>query len=106
VAKKGSTTKATAKKGSTAKKSIKAKKAQTDKKNVKNTIEQVVESNRQIKYKYPEDLTDTVKRKKFRQIVRNKLRKYERELADLTGKAKVKLNTEYQKYRKEVLLVP
>ena len=44
-----------------------------------NIIEQVI-SNREVKYIYPEDVVDTLSRKKWRQQTRNELRKLEREM--------------------------
>ena len=80
---------------------------QLDTENIKDTVKQIVESEREIKYKYPEGVDNQIDKKTFRQKTRNKLRSFERELAKLTdGKEKVKLNKEYQAYRKEVLLVP
>lgn len=80
---------------------------QLDTENIKDTVKQIVESEREIKYKYPEGVDNQIDKKTFRQKTRNKLRSFERELAKLPdGKEKVKLNKEYQAYRKEVLLVP
>lgn len=44
-----------------------------------NIIEQVI-SNREVKYIYPDDVTDTLSRKKWRQQTRNELRKLERKM--------------------------
>ena len=82
-------------------------KKELDTKNIKDTVKQVVESEREIKYKYPEEIDNQLDRKTWRQKTRNKLRAFERELAKLEdGKDKVKLNKEYIAFRKEVLLVP
>lgn len=45
-------------------------------------LEKVI-SNREVKYLYPADTVDTLSRKKWRQGVRNKLKKYERNLYKL-----------------------
>ena len=42
-------------------------------------IEKVI-SNREVKYVYPEDVTDTLARKKWRQQTRNELHRLEREM--------------------------
>lgn len=92
------------------KKVIKKKPVDTkalDTKNIKDTVKQVVESEREIKYKYPAEVDNQLDRKTFRQKVRNKLRSMERELAKVTGeKEKVKQEKALKAYRKEVLLVP
>ena len=70
----------------------KDKKAIVDKTNEKRHIEQVV-TQREVKWKYSEDCTDTVARKKFRQTSRAAIRKIEREIALLAkGKDEKKLN--------------
>lgn len=84
----------------------KAAKAQLDKDNVKDTVKKVVETQRELKYNYPEDMKDPMERKRFRQQVRNKLYKYERDIPNLKGKELTDLTKEYNDYRKEVLLVP
>ena len=86
----------------------KVSKADLDSKNIKDTIKQVVESEREIKYKYPEEIDNQLDRKAWRQKVRNTLRAMERNIskAEDGSKEKVKLEREYKAYRKEVLLVP
>lgn len=95
------------------KKSVKAKqqeeKATTDEKNIKGTVKAIVTQERDLFYKYPEDITDPMSRKKFRQKTRNSIRAYERNLSkieDQESKEYKKLHKEYQAYRKEVLMVP
>ena len=95
-------------KGSKTEQILKAKKkAELDDKNIKDTIKQVVESEREIRYKYPEEVDNQLDRKGWRQKVRNKLRALERAIdKEKEEKAKAKLNKEYLAYRKEVLMVP
>lgn len=85
-------------------------KEELDKRNVKKTIKKIITSEREIKYKYPEDLIGVLDRKAWRQRTRKKLENLELALARAkeTGEEKAikKANKEYQKYRKEVLLVP
>ena len=79
-----------------------------DTKNIKETVKQVVESEREIKYNYPAEIDNQLDRKKKKKKARNKLRLFERNIAKLEdgSKEKVKLEREYKNYRKEVLLVP
>lgn len=95
------------------KKTVKAKqekeKAETDEKNIKGTVKTIVTQERDLFYKYPEDTTNPLDRKKFRQKTRNTIRAYERNLSkieDQESKDYKKLHKEYQAYRKEVLMVP
>lgn len=53
-----------------------------------NTITQKVVIKRKLKYVYPKGMTDTLKRKAFRQQIRNGLRKLERDFAKLKGEEK------------------
>lgn len=99
-------TKATAKKSSSKSRAKKSNQAELDKKNVKDTVTKTVETKRELKYNYPDGMKDTLERKRFRQKVRNKLYQYKRNLSDLKGKAKTKMEREYNGYRQEVLLVP
>jgi len=46
----------------------------------KPSIIEKVNSNREVKYVYPEDITDTLARKKWRQQTRNELHRLEREI--------------------------
>lgn len=68
--------KTTTKKASTKKEEVVKEVAKQQKPNI---IEQVI-SNREVKYIYPDDITDTLSRKKWRQQTRNELRKLEREM--------------------------
>lgn len=68
--------KTTTKKASTKKEEVVKEVAKQQKPNI---IEQVI-SNREVKYIYPDDVTDTLSRKKWRQQTRNELRKLEREM--------------------------
>lgn len=97
-----------AKKATTAKakKSTKAK-AKLDTKNTKDTVKQTVKSVRNIKYKYPEDIEGPVKRKSWRQKVRNQFKKLELAVAKAEdAKAEKEAKKALQDYREEVLLVP
>lgn len=89
-------------------KSSKLTKQEVDKANIKNTIKQEVISVRDVKYKYPEDVNDQLKRKKFRQEARNKINKMERYLSKLEKGSKLARRAErdLNSYKKEVLLVP
>lgn len=68
--------KTTTKKASTKKEEVVKEVAKQQKPNL---IEQVI-SNREVKYIYPDDVTDTLSRKKWRQQTRNELRRLEREV--------------------------
>ena len=84
-------------------------KEELDTKNIKDTVKAIVETERELRYNYPEDVVDQIDRKKWRQKVRNKLRSFERELnkiEDHESKDYKKINKELQAYRKEVLMVP
>lgn len=72
-----------------------------------NIIEQVI-SNREVKYIYPEDVTDTLSRKKWRQQTRNELRKLEREMLriqDHNSKEYKSAKNKYITFQKKVLKV-
>lgn len=72
-----------------------------------NIIEQVI-SNREVKYIYPEDVTDTLSRKKWRQQTRNELRKLEREMLriqDHNSKEYKSAQNKYITFQKKVLKV-
>lgn len=72
-----------------------------------NIIEQVI-SNREVKYIYPEDVVDTLSRKKWRQQTRNELRKLEREMLriqDHNSKEYKSAQNKYITFQKEVLKV-
>ncbi len=95
------------------KKSVKSKqtaeKKTTDDKNIKDTVKTIVTQERDLFYKYPEDIDNPLDRKKWRQATRNKMRAFERNLSkveDTESKEYRKLDKEYKAYRKEVLMVP
>ncbi len=72
----------------------------------KNALVEEVISKREVKYIYPKDVTTGDDKKKFRQQVRNKLKKLELELRrieDTTSKEYLKKEKEYKAYRKTVL---
>lgn len=72
-----------------------------------NLIEQVI-SNREVKYIYPDDVTDTLSRKKWRQQTRNELRKLEREMLriqDRNSKEYESAQNKYITFQKKVLKV-
>ena len=72
----------------TSKKTAKPAKAQKLAKANTNTITQKVVIKRKLKYVYPKGMTDTLKRKAYRQKVRNGLRKLERDFGKLKGEEK------------------
>lgn len=68
-------------------------------------IEQVI-SNREVKYVYPEDITDTLARKKWRQQTRNELHRLEREMfriKDQNSKEFKDAAKNYEDFKKKVL---
>lgn len=68
-------------------------------------IEQVI-SNREVKYIYPEDVVDTLARKKWRQQTRNELHKLELAMARIQDKNTKEFKAaakEYEDFRKKVL---
>ena len=72
-----------------------------------NIIEQVI-SNREVKYIYPEEVVDTLSRKKWRQQTRNELRKLEREMLriqDHNSKEYKSAQNKYITFQKKVLKV-
>lgn len=72
-----------------------------------NIIEQVI-SNREVKYIYPENVVDTLSRKKWRQQTRNELRKLEREMLriqDHNSKEYKSAQNKYITFQKKVLKV-
>lgn len=72
-----------------------------------NIIEQVI-SNREVKYIYPEDVVDTLSRKRWRQQTRNELRKLEREMLriqDHNSKEYKSAQNKYITFQKKVLKV-
>lgn len=96
--------KTTTKKASTKKEEVVKEVAKQQKPNI---IEQVI-SNREVKYIYPNDVTDTLSRKKWRQQTRNELRKLEREMLriqDHNSKEYKSAQNKYITFQKKVLKV-
>lgn len=96
--------KTTTKKASTKKEEVVKEVAKQQKPNI---IEQVI-SNREVKYIYPDDITDTLSRKKWRQQTRNELRKLEREMLriqDHNSKEYKSAQDKYITFQKKVLKV-
>lgn len=96
--------KTTTKKASTKKGEVVKEVAKQQKPNI---IEQVI-SNREVKYIYPDDVTDTLSRKKWRQQTRNELRKLEREMLriqDHNSKEYKSAKNKYITFQKKVLKV-
>ena len=96
--------KTTTKKASTKKEKVVKEVAKQQKPNI---IEQVI-SNREVKYIYPNDVTDTLSRKKWRQQTRNELRKLEREMLriqDHNSKEYKSAQNKYITFQKKVLKV-
>lgn len=96
--------KTTTKKASTKKEEVVKEVAKQQKPNI---IEQVI-SNREVKYIYPDDVTDTLSRKKWRQQTRNELRKLEREMLriqDHNCKEYKSAQNKYITFQKKVLKV-
>lgn len=96
--------KTTTKKASTKKEQVVKEVAKQQKPNI---IEQVI-SNREVKYIYPDDVTDTLSRKKWRQQTRNELRKLEREMLriqDHNSKEYKSAQNKYITFQKKVLKV-
>lgn len=60
-------------------------------------VEQVI-SNREVKYLYPKDVTDTLTRKRWRQQVRNELHKLERTLYRIKDQNSKEFKEAKQKY--------
>lgn len=96
--------KTTTKKASTKKEEVVKEVAKQQKPNI---IEQVI-SNREVKYIYPDEVTDTLSRKKWRQQTRNELRKLEREMLriqDHNSKEYKAAQNKYITFQKKVLKV-
>lgn len=96
--------KTTTKKASTKKEEVVKEVAKQQKPNI---IEQVI-SNREVKYIYPDEVTDTLSRKKWRQQTRNELRKLEREMLriqDHNSKEYKSAQNKYITFQKKVLKV-
>ena len=96
--------KTTTKKASTKKEKVVKEVAKQQKPHI---LEQVI-SNREVKYIYPDDVTDTLSRKKWRQQTRNELRKLEREMLriqDHNSKEYKSAQNKYITFQKKVLKV-
>lgn len=96
--------KTTTKKASTKKEEVVKEVAKQQKPHI---IEQVI-SNREVKYIYPDDITDTLSRKKWRQQTRNELRKLERKMLriqDHNSKEYKSAQNKYITFQKKVLKV-
>lgn len=96
--------KTTTQKASTKKEEVVKEVAKQQKPNI---IEQVI-SNREVKYIYPDDVTDTLSRKKWRQQTRNELRKLEREMLriqDHNSKEYKSAQNKYITFQKKVLKI-
>lgn len=96
--------KTTTKKASTKKEEVVKEVAKQQKPNI---IKQVI-SNREVKYIYPDDVTDTLSRKKWRQQTRNELRKLERamlRIQDHNSKEYKSAQNKYITFQKKVLKV-
>lgn len=96
--------KTTTKKASTKREEVVKEVAKQQKPNI---IEQVI-SHREVKYIYPDDVTDTLSRKKWRQQTRNELRKLEREMLriqDHNSKEYKSAQNKYITFQKKVLKV-
>lgn len=96
--------KTTTKKASTKKEEVVKEVAKQQKPNI---IEQVI-SHREVKYIYPDDVTDTLSRKKWRQQTRNELRKLEREMLriqDHNSKEYKSAQNKYITFQKKTLKV-
>ena len=103
--KKTATKKTTARKTTTAKKTTTKPKASTkklDKVNEAKVVKEVI-SKRELKWIYPESVNDPLKRKAFRQKMRNKIRKMEKAIEKLKGTIKTKKVKELNDFKKEVM---
>ena len=78
-----------------------------DTKNLKDTIKTAVVSQREVKWKYPEDISEPLTRKSWRAEQRRKLTRMEAAVTTAKDeKSKKASEKELLNYRKEVLLVP
>ena len=110
AATKESEVKAEGKKDKKKKASKKAKAAEATAKEVakqqKVALVEKVVANREVKYIYPEDVTDTLSRKTWRQKTRNKLHQLELavgRIKDQNSKEYKKALKEYEDFKKQVL---
>jgi len=69
----------------------------------KDATTQKVVINRKLKYIYPKGCIDTLKRKAYRQQVRNKIRGMEAEISKLRGEDRRILKAKLEEYAKEHL---
>lgn len=105
---KGAEVKANGKKDKKKKKADKEAKATAKEvaKQQKAALVEKVIANREVKYIYPEDVTDTLSRKTWRQKTRNKLHQLElavSRIKDQNSKEYKKALKEYNDFKKEVL---
>lgn len=105
---KGAEVKANGKKDKEKKKADKEAKATVKEvaKQQKAALVEKVIANREVKYIYPEDVTDTLSRKTWRQKTRNKLHQLElavSRIKDQNSKEYKKALKEYNDFKKEVL---
>lgn len=96
-----------AKKGS-GKNPTKETTAKTDTAVIKETVAKAVTQVREVKYIYPDGVTTTDQKKKYRQETRNKDKAFIKEIKDLEKAKKdtKKVEASYKKFRKERFLVP
>lgn len=93
----------------TKKKVTKSKKEEVTKEVTKQQNAAIVEkvvSNREVKYIYPEDVTDTLSRKRWRQQTRNELHRLEREMyriKDSNSKEYKEARAAYEAFMAKVL---
>lgn len=83
---------------------LKETKKEVDKINKTTLVEEVI-SNREVKYVYPADCTDTLSRKSWRQKVRNKLHSLERvmfRIKDQESKEFKQAKKEYEEFYQSV----
>jgi len=66
------------------------------------TVQKVV-TRRELKYQYPKGMTDTLKRKAYRQKVRNTIYKMQRELNKLKGEEKTTKKVELDAFKAQHL---
>lgn len=91
------------------KKIVAVSKKATDTKNIKDTVTKIVESKREVKYIYPEEIKgDALKMKGWRAKMRDKDKSYLKDIAAAAKKKEdtTKLEKAYMTWRKSVYLVP
>lgn len=86
----------------------KDKAKELDLKNVKDTVKTQVTSIREVKWKYPEDITGPLDRKQWRQKQRSHLKSLESAVGKAKDEPKAlkKAELALKSFRKEVLMVP